>query len=153
MGVYQTEAIILAEVQRAAVPVFRAVPGPGWVGRIGLSGGVSEDLLHIPVAQFGIGLQHQGGDPADDRCGKGSARGGDVVPCRVTCVAHTVGRHDVLPRSRYEDRCSRGTEGGDVPIFIGCRHGDDETAVLVIVIVGVLSILATVSRREYDDAA
>ena len=66
MGVDQTIAIIVADMQSATIPVCRAIDFPAWRAWVGLARRVGKNFLYVAVTETGIGLQHERHHAAHD---------------------------------------------------------------------------------------
>ena len=115
MGVDQPEAEVVADMKGAAVPVVGAIPRPTRIRGIDLTRRIGEDLLHVAVAEVGVGLQHERHDTGRDRRRRrGAAEGAGIVVAAVTGRADTVGGPDAAAVAAAGCPDQDGRAGGAV---------------------------------------
>ncbi len=162
-GIDIAEAVVVAGVHAAAVPVAGGVPYGVGVGVVDFPGADGEDLLDVAPAEFGVGFEHQGNDSADDGGGEAGALDGAAVVAECgAVVAHqdAAGAGDVGAGRGNQDGCAgvaerrlADGEGGDVGLGVNGAGNDDGAVGAQGVGVGVAAVLPVVAACHDDGGA
>ncbi|MEJ0016471.1 MAG: hypothetical protein WDN25_07890 [Acetobacteraceae bacterium] len=157
-GVDQAEAVVVGDLQPAAVPVHRRIDMPAGAAGIGLAGGVGEDLLHVADAETRVGLQHQCDHAGDE----GGCERRPVEPeiqvavGEVAAADDGVGQDAGARRADQHARAGRGVAAvRRVHRAVGVEGRDrhDIDAALEGMQVGVVARLEPVAGGEHVDGA
>ncbi len=138
IGIDQAEAVIVADVHAATVPVIRGVERPAR-RTTGAHRRRRQDLLHVAPAEAGIGVEQERGNPADHRRRERGSVQRRVVAARVTRAIDPVGRRDAVAGCSDQQRRAGRRVIGDVAAAVGRGDGDRAAVVLEAVVIDVLA--------------
>ncbi len=143
----QSEAVVMTEMQAAAVPVDGTVHLPTGTAGIGLRRGICQDLLDVAIAEIGIRLQQQGDRTGNDRRGEG--RAGHAGPA----VSVVIDRDDARTGSHHMQAGAGIGEVANLAVRSDRTNRNRIGRILVIVVVRVIACGAVVAGSEDLDRA
>ena len=144
-GVDQSEAVIVAEMHAAAVPIGGAIETPAGPGGVVVLRRKRQDLLHVAIAEQRVGLEHQRGDAGDDRRGERGARDVGVAVARGGAHAD--------PGGRDQQGGAGVGEARHLVVRAGGGDRDRVRRILEVVIVDVVAAGSGIAGGEDDDRA